>query len=242
MGSSSDPTHLQWPASLTVKYSDIQGGRSGISVQAGRTLNWLQGNIAADPLFTDSYYLSQVAAGQAETSPAVDAGSASAASRGMDQHTTRTDKVGDADTVDMGFHYVGEGRYQLVIQVIGGNGTVEPMGGNYHEFQVIPLLAIPDPDYRVRQWIGTNNDPAWNVNTNSVTMDSSFKFVTVEFELNKTRNLHVPEAFRTIEEAVSAASPGDTNIIISEGVHYISDPTGIDLQRQEYPDHVQGPE
>jgi hypothetical protein len=229
VGSSSDPAHLQWPAALTVEYSDIQGGRSGIALQAGRTLNWLQGNIAADPLFVASYYLSQVAAGQDQTSPAVDAGSASAASRGMDQHTTRTDKVGDAGIVDMGFHYVGDGRYQLQIQVVGGNGWVEPMGGNYHEFQIITLIAHPDDGYRVKQWIGTNNDPAWNTNTNTVTMDTSFKYVTVEFELNKTRNIIVPDEFGTLDEAVAAASPGDTNIILKEGVHSISTITGVDL-------------
>ncbi|HNY81063.1 MAG TPA: hypothetical protein PKO46_22505, partial [Sedimentisphaerales bacterium] len=77
---------------------------------------------------------------------------------------------------------------------------------------------------------GTDNDPSWNRNTNTVTMDTGDKYVTVEFEKNVTRNILVPSEFRTIEDAILAASPGDTNIIVSERVHNISDPMGIDLQ------------
>jgi hypothetical protein len=67
------------------------------------------GNIFADPCFVTGpegdYYLSQVAAGQGVTSPCVDAGSDLAANLGMDILTTRTDEVGDAGIVDMGYHY-----------------------------------------------------------------------------------------------------------------------------------------
>jgi hypothetical protein len=171
-----------------------------------------------------------VTAGQAQTSPAVDTGSASAASFGMDQHTTRTDEVTDTGVVDMGFHYVGEGRYQLVIQIVGGHGSVEPLGGLYHEFQKVTLTALPDDGYRVKQWIGTDNDPSWNQNTNTVIMDASYKAVTIEFERNITRNIIVPDEFASLDDAVVSASPGDTNIILKEGIHSITNPFGIDLQ------------
>lgn len=61
----------------------------------------------ADPLFASGprgdYYLSQTAAGQAVTSPAVDAGSGPATD--LPGLTTRTDGVPDEGVVDAGFHY-----------------------------------------------------------------------------------------------------------------------------------------
>jgi len=79
----------------TVIYSDIMGGYPGV------------GNIDLDPLFvtTDEFHLSQTAAGQGADSPCVDAGSNTAANRGMDTKATRTDGVPDSGIVDMGFHH-----------------------------------------------------------------------------------------------------------------------------------------
>ncbi len=80
-----------------VTYSDVQGGWPG------------EGNIDADPLFVGGflgdYYLSQTAAGQPVDSPCVNTGSDTAENLGLDTRTTRTDQVGDAGIVDMGFHY-----------------------------------------------------------------------------------------------------------------------------------------
>ena len=231
IGNQDDPRFMQRPAGLTVRYSDIQGGQQGIHIEQGRTLNWLQGNLSDDPLFVASYYLSQTAAGQSQTSPAVDAGSDSANQLGLSTYTTRTDYVGDAGKVDMGFHYVGTGRYQLSVSVIGGHGTVTPVSGQYHEFQVVTLVATPDAGYRVKRWIGTDRDPSWNRNTNTVTMDTgASKMASVEFERSITQNLFVPQDFATIEDAITAAGPGGTNIIISQGTHPVISPNGIDFQ------------
>jgi parallel beta-helix repeat protein/predicted outer membrane repeat protein len=41
------------PASLTISYSDSQGGAAAVYVDPGCTLNWGQGNIAKDPCFAD---------------------------------------------------------------------------------------------------------------------------------------------------------------------------------------------
>ena len=74
-------------------------------------------NINADPLFVSgpegSYYLSQTSAGQASTSPCVDAVPYLASlfchmGEGdvcMDQLSTRTDHASDSGGVDLGFHY-----------------------------------------------------------------------------------------------------------------------------------------
>jgi len=59
------------PSSITISYSDIQGGEAGIVTNNNSTVYWLEGNIDEDPLFVDpangDYYL-QI------TSPCIDAG------------------------------------------------------------------------------------------------------------------------------------------------------------------------
>ncbi len=102
------------PSTLTISYSDVQGGpTTGVYVDPDCTLIWGAGMIGElpedDPLFVSGtsgdYYLSQTAAGQGVDSPCVDAGSDTAVNLGMDDKTTRTDDVTDADVVDMGYHY-----------------------------------------------------------------------------------------------------------------------------------------
>jgi predicted outer membrane repeat protein/parallel beta-helix repeat protein len=41
------------PTEITISYSDIQGGENGIVTNNNGTVNWLEGNIDADPLFAD---------------------------------------------------------------------------------------------------------------------------------------------------------------------------------------------
>lgn len=74
-----------------------------------------QGDISADPLFVSgargAYYLSNVAAGQPQTSPCVDAGDTLEPAGGLNLDsllhawTTRTDSVYDTGVLDMGYHY-----------------------------------------------------------------------------------------------------------------------------------------
>ncbi|MBN1551619.1 right-handed parallel beta-helix repeat-containing protein, partial [bacterium] len=101
--SSSYPTN---PAFPYIHYCDVQDGYPGT------------GNIDAHPLYADgplgSYYLSHTEAGQATTSPCVDAGRKDASEICFDlpsgrtclnEWTTRTDEVKDTGQTDMGFHY-----------------------------------------------------------------------------------------------------------------------------------------
>jgi len=94
---SGNEVHNNDGSSITIRYSDVRGGWVG------------EGNIDADPLFVTGplgrFYLSQTAAGEPADSPCVDAGSDLAQSFGLDAMTTRTDQVGDAGIVDMGYHY-----------------------------------------------------------------------------------------------------------------------------------------
>jgi hypothetical protein len=61
------------PNSITVAYSDIQGGEIGVVTNNNGSINWLDGNIDEDPLFADpqngDYRLT-------EDSPCIDAGTA----------------------------------------------------------------------------------------------------------------------------------------------------------------------
>jgi hypothetical protein len=59
------------PNTITIAYTDIAGGEVGIETNNNGTVNWLEGNIDADPLFVDAemgdYHLT-------EDSPCIDAG------------------------------------------------------------------------------------------------------------------------------------------------------------------------
>ncbi len=116
IGSDDEPFNIDRPATLNVSHCDIQGGNSPQSIfyEPGRILNWLGGNIDADPLFVGQYYyLSQTAAGQAVDSPCVDAGSDLATALGLGSYTTRSDGVNDVNVVDIGIHYpAADGHHQ----------------------------------------------------------------------------------------------------------------------------------
>jgi hypothetical protein len=92
---STGPEICQSGGTVTVTYSDVEGGWPGA------------GNIDVAPLFVTgslgSYYLSQIAAGQGEESPCVDAGDP--VSLVPEGRTTRTDGFPDVWPVDMGYHY-----------------------------------------------------------------------------------------------------------------------------------------
>lgn len=85
----------QLSGNLSVNYSNVEGGALGLS------------NFDADPLFVSgpegNFYLSQVAAGQAQDSPCLDAGNPN--SPLLPGTTTRTDEVEDSGLVDVGFHH-----------------------------------------------------------------------------------------------------------------------------------------
>jgi hypothetical protein len=90
---------------LNLDHCDIQGGTSRILLEEDAVLNWGEGNIDADPMFTSGssgdYYLSQTQAGQDADSLCVDTGNPSTAGWGF----TRTDEVSDSGFSDLGFHY-----------------------------------------------------------------------------------------------------------------------------------------
>ncbi|MHC4566799.1 MAG: InlB B-repeat-containing protein, partial [Planctomycetota bacterium] len=224
IGSDDEPIYLDRPAALTVSYSDVQGGRSpeAIYTEPGRTLNWLGGNIDADPLFDISAFLSS-------NSPAIDAGSDSAAVLGLDDMTTSTDEAVDTGIVDMGYHYSLSspvtGRQLLMVGIIGDGGTVEVVGNGgtrtadgwlFDKFTVVKLLADVETGYVLR-WVGTDDDSSEAFN-NTVTMDSD-RTVTLEFTRNIGQTVTVPNDFESIQEAVNHVRDGDI-VMVEPGRYF----------------------
>ncbi len=119
----SDPCGLRVEASLSVYYSDVQGGQAAGKIDwpiCGPTLTWannLPGTAQDSPLFVSGYYLSQTASGQGTNSPCVNRGSsldaAASLPLGRFRYTTRTDKVYDTDKIDLGYHYRRPGTFSL---------------------------------------------------------------------------------------------------------------------------------
>ena len=232
VGSDDEPIYIDRPAALTVSYSDVQGGRKAVYTEPGRILNWLSGNIDADPQFAVSAFLSP-------DSPCVNAGSDSAAALGLGDLTTSTDEASDTGTVDMGFHYSLKspvaGRHLLTVRLIGDGGTIEVIGKGgtltangwlFDKFTVVKLLADVKTGHQVK-WLGTDDDSS-EAFSNTVTMDSD-RTVTLEFKRTIGKTVTVPGDFQTLQEAINAAEEGDT-IMLDPGIHYgggFSDPTAL---------------
>jgi hypothetical protein len=102
-------------------------------------------------------------------------------------------------------------QYTLTTGVVGGNGSISPASRSYTEGTVVPLVAAPDPGYRVKAWVGTDNDPSARNNNNSVTMDSD-KDVTVEFEIIPTPDpdVHPDGIVNLIDFSILSARWQDT--------------------------------
>ena len=116
--------------------------------------------------------------------------------------------------------------YELRITVAGGNGSVSPehrRGQVYPDGTVIDLVASPASGYIVDQWQGTDDDTLWT-NANQVTVDGN-KEVIVSFR--QPKSLHVPGQYRSIHEAVNAASDHGDKIVVGAGIHRVN---SIDFQ------------
>jgi len=91
---------------LTISYSDVDGGEGSIELDPGATLNWGAGMIDEDPQFETGpdgdYYLGQDPCQPGVDNDCVNGGDPSSP---MIVGTTRTDGHPDTGDVDMGYHY-----------------------------------------------------------------------------------------------------------------------------------------
>ncbi|AQT70244.1 Serine protease AprX [Anaerohalosphaera lusitana] len=146
-------------------------------------------SFVADPLFVGDYYLSQVEAGQLETSPAVDRGSGYVFDPGIElaDFHTRTDGVNDEGIVDMGYHHFDTQltEYELTTELnypetmLDGDYVITPEQGTYIQYKTVKLQIEPElPEGFAVRWTGTNDDDVAGP-VNYVTMDED-KHVTAE--------------------------------------------------------------
>jgi predicted outer membrane repeat protein len=177
-------------------------------------------NRNVDPLFVDGplgdFYLSQSNEldPNAPDSPALNAGSDLAADLGLSENsTTSTDHSNDVGQVDIGYHYDVK-LYELTIVTIGAGtvivepDTYDPNTGSYSG-SFFELTAVPAEGWRVRSWTGADHSPAWGTTENTIRLRSD-QTVTVEFELDTRRALHVgASGYQSIEEAIRDAGNGD---------------------------------
>lgn len=135
------------PSTVDISYSDVNQTSGSIVVGNGCTLHLNAGIINANPLFADgtnTYYLSQTAAGQASNSPCVDTGSDLVSRFGMGRYTTRTDRLPDGDIVDMGYHYPLE------------------EGCLVYDFVEDGIIAFEDLAYIARLWLTIDYYDLWD--------------------------------------------------------------------------------
>jgi hypothetical protein len=93
------------PSTLTISYSDVQGGQAEVDIMPYGVLNWNAGMLDEDPLFTspafELFNLRQPPCQPGAFSPCVDSGDPASTGDG----STRTDGVADSGIRDMGYHY-----------------------------------------------------------------------------------------------------------------------------------------
>jgi len=211
------------------------GGNFGDDIEAHDPL-FVRVTDADSPLEV-TYYLSQIESGQRAMSPCVNTGDpASLSLLDMDTFgylgTTRSDHVPDTGIMDLGYHQnaaLAVRDYLLTASVYiadkhpygslkaewtpGGSMTVSTSMdmAMIKQGTVVLLTATPEDKYRVKRWIGTDDDTLTG-NTNTITMSGN-RQVQVEFELDVPRNRLVPTDYPTVNAALAAARNGDTLIL-----------------------------
>ncbi|MGA2677936.1 MAG: choice-of-anchor L domain-containing protein [Sedimentisphaerales bacterium] len=225
-------------------YNNPDGNLSGITVPSGSH------NLVGDPLFVTGtlgdYYLSQVAAGQAADSCAINSGSDTALALGLNTKTTATNDAGDSGQVDMGYHFSRAAdmpQFSLTTSVVGGIGTISVLpaplpDGNYYAGTVVTVTATPQANWVIKQWTGTDNDSEVTA-TQTIVMNSN-RAVTVEFKI--PTYLYVPQLYANITVAMADANDGDI-IVVSSGVYpsaqiQLTKSVEIRSAQPENPDYV----
>ncbi|MHC4658337.1 MAG: S8 family serine peptidase [Planctomycetota bacterium] len=102
----------------------------------------------------------------------------------------------------------------LTTIVLGGHGSIEPVSG-YQLEGAVELTAIPEPDYRVRKWTGTDYDLSTEPN-NVVTLTED-KVVFVMFEFRDIIEVS-PDDPNAIQAAIDDAGDGDI-LIVAAGTY-----------------------
>ncbi|MBN1551122.1 right-handed parallel beta-helix repeat-containing protein, partial [bacterium] len=197
-----DEIATSYESRVSITFSDVRGGYAGV------------GNIYSNPKFTDgafgSYYLSQIASGQHETSLCVDSGSGQAVDfcyetpAGvicMSDLTTRTDDVLDSDRVDMGYHYPPQQIPPLGIYLnLSGSmfqtgdafiltATISNPGPETYTYQpIVVLLDVYSTYFWYPVWSTAFNSMSINIPVGTMNMEMlNFIWPTVSYNASDLR-------------------------------------------------------
>jgi len=132
------------PAELTIDYSMVEGGQAGITTYG--TLNWGDGNIDADPLFTDAVngdYTLQ------SGSPAIDVGNPNAFYNDGDGTRNDMGNTGgngislSATEIDFGYLGVGDSRDKTLTITNTNDSDISVSGAAFDDAQFSASTSLP---------------------------------------------------------------------------------------------------
>ncbi len=209
-------------STLSVHYSDIQGGFAGT------------GNIDTDPLFFDpdssDYHLQQDPPQPGIINPCVDAGDSASQ---MIIGTTRTDGVQDSGVIDMGYHYplaVAENIPPVAVFdwtpdiTDPGDTVLFDASGSYDPDGEIVLYEWDwesDGIYDVSDTLSTTTH-VWTLQGNhDVTLrvtDTDSATGTETRMIHISTTIYVPDDYPTIQAAIDASFDGDV-IVVRSGTY-----------------------
>ncbi len=115
---------------------------------------------------------------------------------------------------------------QLIAAVLDADGepnTIDVSSGPVplYDGTAVRLIAVPNDKYELTAWRNTDNDVSKAL-INTATIRGKDVSVTVEFQAKVVRTLTVPGQYRNIQQAVDAASDGDT-VLVDPGTYYGAD-------------------
>jgi hypothetical protein len=156
------------PATLTVDYSDVEGGSAAVEIGDYTQLTWGDGNIDDDPLFVAPLAVDwHVSTG----SPCIDAGDPDFVPDPEETDIDGEDRVVDGDgksVVDMGadeFHDCNTNGLPDYLEIAGGTGQDTNENGIPDECEVLIVSASSCTDQGGTEWCldlnGSNVEPRW---------------------------------------------------------------------------------